>query len=104
MTSIICPRCKSHITEYDLSCLNCGYTITQEEREKLVKEREDLKSKKSLENRSAHQEELKHHQEFKLEKNLNKLSVGFFKVGFAEMIVPLFVILMIIIVIAIMFL
>jgi len=104
MTSIICPKCKSHITEYDLSCLNCGYTVTQEEREKLVKEREELKSKKLSEKGSAHQEELKHHQEYKLEKKLNKLSLGFFKVGFAEMLVPLFIILLIIIVIAIMFL
>ena len=101
MTSIICPKCKSHITEFDLSCVNCGYTITQEE---LVKEREELKSKKLLEKGSTHQEELKHHQEYKLEKKLNKLSVGFFKVGFAEMIVPLFIILVIVIVIAIMFL
>ena len=38
MTSIICPKCKSHISEYDLICLNCGYSITQEEREVLVKE------------------------------------------------------------------
>lgn len=104
MTSIICPECKSHISEYDLICLNCGYTVTQEEREKLVKEQEELTSKKLLEKGSTHQEELKHHQEFKLEKKLNKLSVGFFKVGFAEMIVPLFIILVIIIVIAIMFL
>ncbi len=104
MTSIICPKCKSHITEFDLSCVNCGYTITQEELEELVKEREELKSKKLLEKGSTHQEELKHHQEYKLEKKLNKLSVGFFKVGFAEMIVPLFIILVIVIVIAIMFL
>lgn len=103
MTSIICPKCKSHITDFDMSCLNCGYKITEEEREKLVKEREELKSKKLLEKGSTHQEELKHHQEYKLEKKLNKLSVGFFKVGFAEMIVPLFIILVIIIVIAIMF-
>ena len=103
MTSIICPECKSHITEFDLSCLNCGYTITQEEREKLVKEREELKSKKLIEKGSTHQEELKHHQEYLLEKRLNKLSLGFFKVGFAEMIVPLFIILVIIVVIATMF-
>jgi len=104
MTSLICPECKSHISEYDLVCLNCGFTVTEEVREKLVKKQEELAAKKLLEKDSTHQKELKHHQEYKLEKKLNKLSISFFKVGFAEMIVPLFIILVIIIVIAIMFL
>ena len=38
MASIICPECKNHVSEYDLACLICGHTITEEEREKLIKE------------------------------------------------------------------
>ena len=102
MTSIICPKCKSHISEYDLICLNCGYSITQEEREKLVKE--VLDSQESVEENAAHQQALKHQHELKIEKKLNKVSLGFFKVGFAEMVVPLVIILLIIIVAVIMLL
>jgi len=38
MTSIICPNCKSRVTDFDLCCVNCGYKVTQEEREKLIDE------------------------------------------------------------------
>jgi len=102
MTSIICPNCKSRVTEFDLSCVNCGYTVTQEEREKLVDEM--LKSQAPAEDHSAEERAHKLLQEHKLEKKLNKFSLGLFNVGFAEMIVPLFIILVIIIVIAVMFL
>lgn len=102
MTSIICPNCKSRVTDFDLCCVNCGYKVTQEEREKLVDEM--LKAHPPDEHHSAEERARKHLQEHKLEKNLNKFSLGLFKVGFAEMIVPLFIILLIIIVIAVMFL
>ena len=102
MTSIICPNCKSRVTDFDLCCVNCGYKVTQEEREKLVDEM--LKAHTPDEDHSAEERARKHLQEHKLEKKLNKFSLGLFKVGFAEMIVPLFIILVIIIVIAVMFL
>jgi len=102
MTSIICPNCKSRVTEFDLSCVNCGYTVTQEERKKLIDEM--IKAQAPAEDLSAEEKAHKLLQEHKLEKKLNKFSVGLFKVGFAEMIVPLLIILLIIIVIAVMFL
>jgi len=102
MTSIICPNCKSRVTDFDMSCVNCGYTVTEEEREKLIDEM--LKAQAPAEDHSAEERARKLLQEHKLEKKLNKFSVGLFKVGFAEMMVPLFIILVIIIVITIMFL
>ncbi len=102
MTSIICPNCKSRVTDFDLCCVNCGYKVTQEEREKLIDEM--IKAQASDEDRLVEERAHKHLQEIKLEKKLNKFSLGLFKVGFAEMIVPVVIILVIIIVIAVMFL
>ena len=48
MTSIICPKCKSHISEWDVNCLNCGITITQELREQLSKEQQKQRLKDNL--------------------------------------------------------
>jgi len=42
MTSISCPNCKSHISEWDVICLKCGYSVTPEERELFVKEQEAI--------------------------------------------------------------
>ena len=102
MASIICPECKNHVSEYDLACLICGHTITEEEREKLIKEMHQAKA--AVKDHSAKEKAQKHLQELKLEKKLNKFSLGLFKIGFAEIIVPLFIILLIIVVIAVMFL
>jgi len=67
MTSIICPNCKSRVTDFDLCCVNCGYKVTQEEREKLVDEM--LKAHTPDEDHSAEERARKHLQEHKLEKN-----------------------------------
>lgn len=84
-------------------CLNCAYTITEEVREKLLKEQEKQSSHDSLEDSSAQKWVLKQQKEHKFQKKLNKISLGFFKVGFTEMIVPLLIIILIIIIIILMF-
>lgn len=76
MTSILCPKCKSHISDFDLVCLNCGYTITPEEREQLVKEREELLARKAEAKRAAHEEEMKLKHKHRIQKKLDRLSFG----------------------------
>jgi len=100
MTSITCPKCRSHISEWDVICLNCGFSITPEEREKLVKEQEKQSSHHTLIGNSHHEGVLKHQHEHKIQKKLNKISLGFFNVGWAEMAVP-FILIMLIIIVAI---
>ena len=80
MASLVCPVCKSHISDFDLCCLKCGYIITPEERIRLVKEREeqiahDLEMKKVL-----HEEKMKHRNKHRLQKQLDKFSFRFLHV------------------------
>ena len=104
MTSIICPKCKSHITMWELNCLNCGLAITEELREKLIKEQQKQNSAPSFKESSPKEEALKRHKKYVFQKRLNKFSLGLFKIGFAEMVVPLSIVALVIIVIILMLL
>lgn len=76
MTSIICPKCKSHISEWDVICLKCGYSVTLEEREQLVKENEALTAHQAeLENQS-HEAEMKLKHRHRLQKRFDRFMVG----------------------------
>ena len=102
MTSIICPKCKSHISEWDVNCLNCGLTITEEIREKQIKEQQKHSTSDSSEYSSPQVKALKQDKKYKFQKKLNQFSLGYFKIGFAEMVVPVLVVMLIIIVIVFM--
>ena len=102
MTSIVCPKCKSHITVWDSSCLNCGLTITEEIREQLSKEQQSQRLKDNLRDIPAQVKALKPDRKYKFQKTLNKYSFGLFKTGFTEIVVPVLFVLLIIAVIALM--
>ncbi|MBV5312808.1 MAG: hypothetical protein JZU47_05895 [Prolixibacteraceae bacterium] len=100
MTSITCPKCKSHLSDWDVICLNCGFSITPEEREKLVKEHEMQHAQHA--NEHNHEKELKHEKEYHFQKMLNSISLNFFKIGWTEMVVPFSIFVLILIVIVLM--
>lgn len=104
MTSLTCPKCRSHISEFDLNCINCGYSISQEEREKLKMEEEKQRSRKALEKIQAKESLLKQENEFKILKRLNAVSLGLFKVGWTEMVMPFVIVVIVIIVLVLMIL
>jgi len=95
MTSIICPKCKSHISEFDLVCLNCGHTVTPEERELLVKEQEELFAREEEAQRAAHEAEMKLKHKHRIQKKLDRLSFGV--LGVTLDVVTVFVIALILI-------
>ena len=102
MTSIICPKCKSHISEWDVNCLNCGLTITEEIREKQIKEQQKHSTSDSSEDNSPQVKAMKQDKKYKFQKTLNVFSFGLFKTGFAEIVVPILIVVLIVIVIALM--
>lgn len=102
MTSVTCPKCKSHISEFDLICLNCGFTVTPEIREKLVREREQHDALEHEKQRLAHEEKLKMHHGHPLLRKLNHFSQNLFHTGWHQLIVPAIVIVIIVVVIILM--
>jgi uncharacterized Zn finger protein (UPF0148 family) len=102
MTSETCPKCKSHISEFDLICLNCGFTVTPEIREELVKEREQQDALELEKQRLAHEEKLKMHHGHPLLRKMNRFSQHRLHTGWAELIVPAVIIVLIAIVIILM--
>lgn len=80
MTSIICPKCKSHISEWDVICLKCGYSVTPEEREHLVKEQEALLAREAEQERQAHEAEMKLKHRHRIQKRFDRFTVGLFGV------------------------
>ena len=82
MTSIICPKCKGHISEWDVICLNCGHSVSPEERKILVKEQEELYAREHELKMAAHQAHLKHHRPHQLQMRLDKFSIGVFHTTF----------------------
>lgn len=102
MTSVTCPKCKTHISEIDLICLNCGYTITPEIREELVKEREKQIAEIIEKRREARKFKSKLHHGHPILKHLNNFSFKLFKTGWAELIVPIIILFLISIVIILM--
>lgn len=97
MTSIICPKCKGHISEWDVICLNCGHTVSPEERKILVKEQEELHAREHAERMAAHRAHLKHHHSHNLQMRLDKFSVGLFHTTFDVVTVFLISVLLLII-------
>lgn len=95
MTSIFCPKCKSHISDFDLVCLKCGYTITPEEREQLLKEHEELLARKAEAKRAMHEEEMKLKHKHRIQKKLDRFS--FRALGVTLDVVTVFVIALILI-------
>ena len=98
MSTFICPNCKFHNTDFDLVCFKCGHVFTPEEREQLAKEHEMYLQ------HDVHKTFGEHHHEHKVQKKLTQLSFGIFKVGFAEMLVPVIIVLVLIIFAFLMFL
>lgn len=99
MTSIICPNCKSHISEWDLNCLNCGMTITEELREKLVRKMQEQRASESSKEASLQEKALKLRRKFTFQRKLNRISLRLFKTGFAEVVVPFFVAVLLLIIV-----
>ena len=102
MASLTCPNCKKHISAFDLTCFSCGFTITAEERDKQLKGLEMRMSDGFSKGGSPRERALKHQKEQKLLKKMNRFSFGFFKFGWAEIVVPTVIVLLIIIVIVLM--
>jgi hypothetical protein len=102
MSSVTCPKCKSHISEFDLICLNCGFSVTPEIREELVKERELQIAREAEMRKAAREEKLKQHHGHPLLKKLNRFSQNRFRTGWAELIVPAVIVVLIAIVIILM--
>jgi len=98
MTSITCPNCKKHISVFDLKCFSCGFTITEEERDSQVKELEKQKSDDSLKGSSPDEIALKHLQM----KKLDRISFRLFKIGWADLVVPSIIVMLILLVIVLM--
>ena len=96
MSTIICPNCKFQNTEFDLKCFKCGHAFSPEEREMLLKENE----MKHI--HDSHKSSGEHPHEHKVQRKLNLISFGIFKVGFAEILVPIITFLLIIIVVFLM--
>lgn len=90
MTSIICPKCKSHISEWDVICLKCGYSVTPEEREQLVKEQEAILARQAELDQLAHEAEMKLKHRHRLQKRFDRFTVGTF--GISIDIVAVFII------------
>lgn len=80
MTSIICPKCAGHISEWDVICLACGHSVTPEERERLVKEQEALLTRESELKHEAHEAEMKLRHRHRLQKRFDRFTVGLFGV------------------------
>ena len=95
MTSVTCPKCKSHISEFDLICLNCGFTVTPEIREELVKEKERQDALEAEKQRLAHEKKLKMHHGHPLLTKMNRFSQRRLRTGWAELIVPAIIIVLI---------
>jgi len=104
MTSIVCPKCKSHLSEWNLSCINCGLTVTEELREQLIREKQIQREMDTLKDISPQVRAMKLDRKYKLQKALNTYSFGLFKTGFAEIVVPVLIVVLIIIAITFMFL
>lgn len=81
MTSIICPKCKSHISEWDVICLKCGYSVTPEERELLVKEHEALIAHQAELESQAHEAEMKLKHHHRLQKKFDRFTVATFGIS-----------------------
>jgi|APDOM4702015159_1054818.scaffolds.fasta_scaffold149363_1 hypothetical protein len=92
MSSIICPKCGKHITDWDLACINCGYPITQEERIRLKTEHEKLIARDTFGKEHFHARSLNH----PIQRKLNRISFNIFRVGWPEMVVPLVAVLLIV--------
>lgn len=90
MTSIICPKCKSHISEWDVICLKCGYSVTPEERELLVKEQEAILARQAEQEHQAHEAEMKLKHRHRLQKRFDRFTVGTF--GISIDIVAVFIV------------
>jgi len=97
MASIICPNCKTEVSEYDLVCLNCGHTITPEEREKLVKEHEELIAREAAEKQALHEAEMKSQHKHRLQKKLDRYSVKFLHVTLDVVTVSIIAVILLII-------
>jgi hypothetical protein len=95
MTTLICPKCGKHITDWDLACLNCDYVITPEERVRLQTEHEKLISSYSVGKEQFHARSWEH----PIHRKLNRISFGLFRVGWPEMVVPLITVLLIVLMI-----
>lgn len=102
MASITCPKCKKRISEFDLVCFSCGCTITEEERARQLMELEKQRSTDSLKGSSVKERALKHQKKQRMLIKLNRISFGFFRIGWAGLIVPLLIVLLILIVIVLM--
>jgi hypothetical protein len=95
MTSLICPKCGKHITDWDLACLNCDYVISPEERARLRAEHEKLISSGTIGKDHFQARSRKH----PIQRKLNRLSFGIFSLGWPEMVVPIVAVLMIVLLI-----
>ena len=74
MTSIICPVCKSHVSEWDVTCLNCGHSVTPEERKRLLREQEELQAREHSEKMAAHHRLNNHRHSFQV--RMDRFSIG----------------------------
>ncbi len=90
MASVICPKCKNLISEYDLVCLNCGHTVAPEEREKLVKEHEASVAREQAEKQALHEAEMRLKHRHRLQKKFDRFTVKRF--GVALDLVTVFII------------
>lgn len=103
MGPIICPACQKHMSVFEVACFHCGFIMTDDERDRQLIELEKQRQQESLKWNSPHAGELKNHRNYLIEKKINAISIGFFKTGWVEMVVPLIIILLIFIVVIIMF-
>lgn len=104
MTSVSCPKCKKHMSVFEVACFHCGCIMTDEERDRQLEEQEKQRQEDELRERSPKPEALKHPREHKMSRKINTISFDFFKLGWDELVVPLIIVLLIMIVAMIMFL
>jgi hypothetical protein len=95
MTSLICPKCGKHITDWDLACFYCDYIITAEDRVRFKAEHEKIITRDSARKEHFHARSGKH----PIQRKLNRISFGVFKLGWSEMVVPVIAVLLIVLLI-----
>jgi uncharacterized Zn finger protein (UPF0148 family) len=97
MTAITCPKCKKRMSVFEVSCFSCGFTMTDEERDRQLKEQEKERELDSLKSSSSIDDSLKHSRDQKVVRLVNKFSFGYFNRGLGELVVPIVVIVLLLI-------
>lgn len=92
MNPITCPKCKKHMSVFEVACFSCGFIMTDEERDRQLKELEKLREQDSSKGSSTSAGDLIHPWEQKVARKINAISLNIFNKSVGVLIVPIVVI------------